>query len=298
MRYVNFCTDLYLSEYEDWVDPKSVINIIMVVHADIGEMYRGGRTHKEMLDDSLFFYNARYYPRTGRQQFGCVEQIPLPNFDDPMWPLPDMLTTETFRAKLRSDFIASMKPNTGSRQTHLQWIMPITVMVDLFSCAQTIHRSKTLFVFKAVTEELMSSLMDKGWNSKVTMGGDVVRCTIDPATITFRYHIVRSTLYTNFQFNRERLLVETGWQPIDQVSHVDVVTVKCEYEDWRSEVEVGRDWQLTNLREEIIVALGDDCPSEFTLWILNDGHPPQKVHTFEILEMCIANSLIVLNDYF
>lgn len=39
MRYVNFCTDLYLSEYEDWVDPKSVINIIMVVHADIGEMY-------------------------------------------------------------------------------------------------------------------------------------------------------------------------------------------------------------------------------------------------------------------
>lgn len=144
----------------------------------------------------------------------------------------------------------------------------------------------------------MSSLMDKGWNSKVTMGGDVVRCTIDPATITFRYHIVRSTLYTNFQFNRERLLVETGWQPIDQVSHVDVVTVNCEYEDWRFEVEVGRDWQLTNLREEIIIALGDDCPSEFTLWILNDGHPPQKVHKFEILEMCIANSLIVLNDYF
>ena len=147
MRYVNFCTDLYLSEYEDWVDPKSVINIIMVVHADIGEMYRGGRTHKEMLDDSLFFYNARYYPRTGRQQFGCVEQIPLPNFDDPMWPLPDMLKTETFRAKLCSDFNASMKPNTGSRQTHLQWIMPITVMVDLISCAHAIHRSKTLFVF-------------------------------------------------------------------------------------------------------------------------------------------------------
>ena len=114
-------------------------------------------------------------------------------------------------------------------------------MVDLFSCAQTIHRSKTLFVFKAVTEELMSSLMDKGWNSKVTMGGHVVQCTIDLATITFRYHIVRSTLYTNFQFNRERLLVETGWQSIDQVSHVDVVTVNCEYEEGRSEVEVGRD---------------------------------------------------------
>ena len=41
MSNVNFCTDLYLLEYEDWVDPKSVINIIMVVHADIGEMYRG-----------------------------------------------------------------------------------------------------------------------------------------------------------------------------------------------------------------------------------------------------------------
>ncbi|KAG0596266.1 hypothetical protein M758_UG238500 [Ceratodon purpureus] len=291
MKYFNFCTNLYLSESSDWVDPKSVINIMMVVHADIGEMYRGGRTHKEMLDDSLFFYDARYYPRTGRQQFGRVEQIPLPSFDDPMWPLRDMLTTETFRAKLRCDFISSMKPNTGSRQTHLQWVMPITVMVDLFSCAQSIHRCKTLFFFKGVTEELMSSLMDKGWNSKVTMGGDVVRCTIDPATIMFRYHIVRSTLYTNFQFNRERFLVETGWQPIDQVSHVDVVTVKCEYEDMRSKVEVGRDWQLTNLREEIDIPLGADYPSEFTLWILNDGHPPHKVNRRNEAKHTAANVL-------
>ncbi|KAG0594895.1 hypothetical protein M758_UG120200 [Ceratodon purpureus] len=119
----------------------------MVVHADIGVMYIGGRIHKEMLDDSLFLYDARYYSRTRRQQFGCVEQIPLPSFDDPMWPLPDMLTMETFRAKLCSDFISSMKPNTGIRQTHLHWVMPITVMVDLFSCAQSIHRYKTLFVF-------------------------------------------------------------------------------------------------------------------------------------------------------
>ena len=141
----------------------------------------------------------------------------------------------------------------------------------------------------------MSSLMDKGWNSKVTMGGDVVQCTIDPATIMFRFHIVRSTLYTNFQFNRERHLAETGWQLIDQVGHVDIVTVNCEYKDWRSKVEVGWDWQLTNLCQETIIALGADCPSEFTMWILNDGHPPQKVQKFEILEMCIASSLVVCN---
>lgn len=266
-----------MSEYEDWVDAKSVIGIITVVHAEIGELYRGGRSHRELLQASLFFYNARYYPRTGQQQYGRLEEIPLQSFEDPAWPLPDMLTTESFRAKMRLDFLASMKPSTGSKQTHLQWFMPIIVMVDLFSSASSIHKTKTLFVFKNATHELMLSVMDSGWDSKVTEGGDVVRCTVDLQSITFRFHIARSILYTNFQFNRERYLTTTGWQPIDQVGRVDIVTVSCEYGDWKSEIEVGRDWQLTNLRQEVIIAIGADCPDEFVLWILDGEHAPQKV---------------------
>ena len=105
----------------------------------------------------------------------------------------------------------------------------------------------------------------------------MVRCTINLQSITFRFHIARSILYTNFQFNRERYLTTTRWQPIDQVGWVDIVTVSCEYGDWKSKIEVGRDWQLTNLRQEVIIAIGVDCPDEFVLWILDGEHAPQKV---------------------
>jgi hypothetical protein len=204
----------------------------------------------------------------------------MPSFDSLEWPLPGMLTTETFSAKMRSDFRTSMKPTTGSRQTHLQWFLPIFVMVDLFSCASNIHKSKTQFAFKDVTEELMSSLMDKGWRETVTDGGDggdIIKCVVDLASIVFKFHIGRSTLYTNFQYNRECYIHESGWLPMDQVGTVIVVTIVCEYENWCCEIEVGKDWQLPSLRQEIEVKLGGDCPRDFSMWILQDGHTPLKV---------------------
>ena len=190
--------DLYLSKYVDRVDTQSLMGIITVIHAEVGEPYRQGRTDKELLCESLFFYNAIYYPRTGNAQYGHLEPIPLPSFDDPLWPLPDMATTESFRAKMRSDFLTSMKPNIGSRQTNLQWFMPITVMVDLFSCTENMQKASTLFVFKNMTQELKSSLMDSGWDTKYTKGADTIRCQVDWATLVFKYHIGRCVLYTNF----------------------------------------------------------------------------------------------------
>ena len=140
--------DLYLSKYVDWVDIQSLMGIIRVIHAEVGKPYQQGRTDKEILRESLFFYNAFYYPRTGNAQYGHLEPIPLPSFDDPLWPLPDMATTESIRAKMRFDFLTSMKPNTRSRQTQLQWFMPITVMVDLFSCAENMQKTSTLLFSK------------------------------------------------------------------------------------------------------------------------------------------------------
>lgn len=65
--------------------------------------------------------------------------------------------------------------------------MPITIMVDLFSCVVTIHRTIYVLFFlnvlKGVTITLMSSLMDSSWGSKVSDEVGVIRCTVDHATI-------------------------------------------------------------------------------------------------------------------
>ena len=156
--------------------------------------------------------------------------------------------------------------------------MPICVMVDLFSVAPSIHRTPTLFVFKSVSDNLMSSLMDLGWNTKISMGDDVIKCVVDQQTVVFKYHIGHSTLYSNFQFNRERLFHGSVWEMINQCGPIDLIKIICEYKDWQGEVEVGRDWTLSNIREEIAVVLRPDTPIDFTLFIIHEGHPSQMVN--------------------
>ncbi len=84
------------------------------------------------MDESVYFYNSWHHPNT-TEGFGHLEAIPLPSFDDLAWSLPDMATTKAFKSKMREDFLYAMKLSTGSRVTHISWVMPINVMVDLFA---------------------------------------------------------------------------------------------------------------------------------------------------------------------
>jgi len=104
---------------------QSIIGVVWFVHAIVGEAQRGQRTYEELLENGIFFYNAFYIPQSPALRHARLEPIPLPGFDDPEWPLPDMSTSEHFRFCLRRDFLLSMRPTTASRSTHLQWSMPI-----------------------------------------------------------------------------------------------------------------------------------------------------------------------------
>ena len=76
--------------------PQSIMEVIVVMHVEVGELTRGNRSHIELLHDNVFFYNAFYKPRHAQIEFGTLESIPLPSFESPDWPLPDMTTTESF----------------------------------------------------------------------------------------------------------------------------------------------------------------------------------------------------------
>jgi len=123
--------------------------------------------------------------------------------------------------------------------------------------------------------------MDDGWDSKITAGADVIKCEVDRSSLVFRFHISRSTLYANFQFNRERLQPNNQWQQIDQTGPIDVVFITCKYGDGQTNIEVlievGRNWLLSNVRQEITITLGTNCPTDFRMWIVQDGQTSTKV---------------------
>jgi hypothetical protein len=248
------------------------MDVLYVVHADIGEAQRGNNTHKQLLEIGVYFYSARYFPPTARSGYGCLESIPLPGFQDPEWPLPDMVTSECFRSRFRNDFQVSMKPSVGSKVTHINWFLPIHVMVDLFAPAE-VYRTPSMFVFKQLNEESFSSLMDCGWDSKICVGMDIIKCIVDRSTVIFRYHIGRSTLYVNFQYNRQRLLQASEWENLEQVQSDEMVKICCQVinREENFELEVGSKWTLASVRQEILIALGSDIEDEFCIGISDPG---------------------------
>jgi len=134
----------------------------------------------------MYFYKWVYVPPVGLEIYGRLEEIPLPGFNSKAWPLPDMSTSECFRAKMRTDIRSAMKPNIGSRRSHAQWFMPIHVFVDLFATAPNRIKTATLFSFRNLPQSVFDDLMDSGWNQKVTVAGDIIRCTISLPSVVFR----------------------------------------------------------------------------------------------------------------
>ena len=167
--------------------PDSILGVIIVHHTDVGEATRAGRSYNELLNNSIFFSNLVYVPSTPGQLYGSTELVLFPEFNDPEWPLPDIHTSEAFRAKLRADFQSVTKATTGSCMGHLQWFVPLHVFVDLFAPdGNNMRRTSTLYVLNNPSDDLFTSLMDPGWQQKIVVAKDIVRCTISMPSVTFR----------------------------------------------------------------------------------------------------------------
>ncbi|CAM6086143.1 unnamed protein product [Calypogeia fissa] len=164
----NHLNYIYPTQCEDWQDPYSIKDLVVVVHGAIGEVTRGSRSHKDLLESGIFFYDASYVPPSSKGKLGKLIPTSSPPLDDPSWPIPDMSSSESFRARLYSDIQFAMKGSTGGRLCRLNWFMPLHIMVDLFNVqiGDGMHHTKTMFVFKPASEALLASLMDSGWDVK------------------------------------------------------------------------------------------------------------------------------------
>ncbi|CAM6094132.1 unnamed protein product [Calypogeia fissa] len=95
---------IYPSNCQDWQEPTSILDVVVVLHAKFGEATRGSRSPKELLDSGVFFYDAHYMPPTRTGKVGKVMPIAFSPLNDPSFHVPDMTTSEAFRARLFSDF--------------------------------------------------------------------------------------------------------------------------------------------------------------------------------------------------
>lgn len=275
------CNFLYASYWEDLVPPSSILDVILVLHHEIGESGRQGRSHRQLLQNGTFFLRAVYVPRSGTELYGSLEALPLPELSDPFWPIPDMHTSEAFRLKMAQDVTAAMKGSTGSKVAHVHWFLPVHVMADLFAVADDIRRTPAMYTFGSPSSLLLASLMDPGWNVKWQSGQDIIKCVVSEGTVGFRYHLARQTLYMTFCYVRFRLEGQR-LVAMDQVVIPDMVKAEVVF---RGEVlpafEVGKSWPVSQIRNEIAILLSrEDIPDFYDLVIEWPGRPDRKVVHF------------------
>lgn len=269
---------VYTSYWEDWVSPECVLDVILVLHHEIGEALRNGRTHKQLLENGTFYLRGVYVPACGLDLYSKIEALPLPQLKDQDWPIPDMNTSESFRLKMAIDIAGAMKGGTGSKAAHVQWFMPIHVMVDLFAKADTMRRTATMYVFKDPSSELFASLMDCGWDEKWQRGQDIIKCIVSRDNMVFRYHVARQMLYATFSYVRYRS-ERQGWIAMDQVEIPNMVSCNVMFGDEELPVfEVGSLWPVSHIRDEIAILLPiETIPENYDLFVSVSGQVDKKV---------------------
>ena len=242
------CNYLYASYWEDWVPPTSILDVILVLHHEVGEATRNGRGYKDLMVDETFYLRTVYVPQSGNELYGSLETLPLPELTDFEWPFLDIHTSEVFRRKLAVDIAAAMKGGTGSSVVHVQWFMPVHMMVDLFACVDSIRKTRSMYIFNEPSEQLLCSLMDARWDMKYEKGQDVLKCVVSCDSMKFRYHLGRQMLYANFQFVRYIRVEGQAWIAIDQVVVLEMVRTTVIFGDTLlPPIEVGQTWPVSHI---------------------------------------------------
>lgn len=120
-----------------------------------------------------------------------------------------MSTTKSFRAKFRVDFQSAMRPTTGSKNTHLSWFLPLCVFIDLFYVSDSIERTTAMYIVKFADDNLCSSLMDGGWDSKISTWVDIVKTTMAHDALKL---IEQLSMLTSYITSRRCFEIQLGKQ--------------------------------------------------------------------------------------
>lgn len=255
--------DIYPSNRVDWQPIQCVTGIFDCYHAFVGEKLYTGRTHKELAENGIFFFDMTYNEPSTPCAWGRLAALPLPSFDSKDWPLPASHTSEGFKIRLQHDIRNALKLSIATKNVRISVFMPIEVFVDFFY-DEEVRTTSTMFICKPSSA---LEFLDKGWDSKKE---EETICVVDKRSLICKYIINTQNFVISFHYTRYHS-VHGRLVPLDQ--DLD----DCENEAVRLEIFVaGRLLTVLNttsktclaqIRKDLTFEELDELPDNFVFYM-------------------------------
>ena len=187
---------------------ESISGIFDAFHAYVGEQLYKGRTHRDLADHGIFFYDMYYYEPKLSSDWGHSNPLPLLSFEGKDWPLPSAQTSESYRIKLYQNIQKSLKTTIATKTVRLTIFMPIEVFVDFFF-DEEIRLAPTMFICKS---SKALDILDNGWDRR-KIGG--VISVLQKKSIICKYIISLQNFIATFHYTRYHQ-VNGNLVPLDQ----------------------------------------------------------------------------------
>lgn len=85
------------------------------------------------------------------------------------------------------------------------------------------------------------------------------------------------------------------WVPIEQEAGLDLVSLNCEVLNSNLldclRFQVGMDWPVSHLRQEVQIAMGANAPTEFKFILEEPSHPSKKINMRHEKQLTILDIL-------
>lgn len=187
---------------------ESISGIFDAFHAFVGEQIYKGRTHRDLAENGIFFYDMHYSEPNTSFGWGSLTPLPLPSFESKHWSLPTAQTSESYRIRLYQDIQKSLKASVATKNVRLTIFMPIEVFVDFFF-DEEIRTTSTMFICKSNNS---LDFLDDGWDRKNTDGFISV---LQKKSLICKYIINSQNFITTFHYTRYHQ-VAGNLVPLDQ----------------------------------------------------------------------------------
>lgn len=222
------CTDIFPSTFVEWEPLEALSGTFEAHHFEIGSLLYSGCAASELVERSIFFFDAEYVVPTSRNGCGTLRAISSPTLMvDDDWPTPDNTSIALTGRRIESDVFNAMKCTYGSHRATLTSFMPLHLFVFLFRVGH-VHRTPTMWIAKGGTA--MDAFLPPAWDCKIVQhNGDSIKCMVVKEKIIVRYHIAKQQLSIIFPYRRWKQ-TRGDWQALDSdiidMEQVDVHVCK------------------------------------------------------------------------
>ena len=161
-----------------------------------------GHSGASLVDLGIYFYNASYNVPHRDWAYESICLLPPLAFEGMECPTPDPFTIDEFRMQMNRDIQASMKFTFGLKYVGVNQFMPSSVFVYFFKMI-TIHRTKTMWVCKEITQQLLDNLLYPSWDVREGVSkGDFYTCEISKEKMVTRYHVAHASFSMQYSYKR------------------------------------------------------------------------------------------------